>query len=417
MNYLDQYTQWTNQLGAHKVTISGITVDVDRSIFSPNPELTYSSSMILDHFPEVRNKSVLDLGTGSGILSLYAAKQGAKKVIAVDLDERAVSNARRNVKNHSLDDRVQVIQSNLFDKVNEKYDLILANLPILGEDLSERLLGEAPTYLKEEGKLLLTSAEFGEVKALRDLSDKWEYQQHQINKFGVEWRLYTFTLKNNQWIYLAQDYQKKNSPIDEIGYNKILSLLGNAQGKRLLDYGCGSGNIAQRVAEKGALVTGVDISREAISTAKSKKISNASFSTTREYRVRPNFYEVIMLNFVVCCVEESEEVQRIFSNLYHQLQPKGELLILEPHPNSHLHEYLSMKREISGEVQEGSKIKVQLAGMDSSFYDYWRSRKFYLNSLNQVGFSEVEEFYPLASGPDWRDETKYPPFMILRAKK
>ncbi|MCF6137978.1 50S ribosomal protein L11 methyltransferase [Pseudalkalibacillus berkeleyi] len=71
---------------------------------------------------------VIDVGTGSGVLSIAAAKLGAKSVYALDLDEVAVKSARLNIKLNKCHDRIQVRQNNLLDQVEGQVDLIVANI-------------------------------------------------------------------------------------------------------------------------------------------------------------------------------------------------------------------------------------------------------------------------------------------------
>lgn len=71
---------------------------------------------------------VLDLGTGSGILAIAAAKLGASGVIAIDIDEGAVQIARTNVEKNEVDRTITVEQKSM-DQIGElKFDLILANI-------------------------------------------------------------------------------------------------------------------------------------------------------------------------------------------------------------------------------------------------------------------------------------------------
>jgi ribosomal protein L11 methyltransferase len=71
---------------------------------------------------------VLDVGTGSGILAIVAAKLGANKVIAVDLDPLAVKVAKENVIQNKVETLVEVLEGNLLDKVKTKADLVVANI-------------------------------------------------------------------------------------------------------------------------------------------------------------------------------------------------------------------------------------------------------------------------------------------------
>jgi ribosomal protein L11 methyltransferase len=73
-------------------------------------------------------QKVLDIGTGTGILAIAAAKLGARKVIAIDLNQLAVETARKNVLLNGVDDRVEVKWGEAEAFAGEKADLVLANL-------------------------------------------------------------------------------------------------------------------------------------------------------------------------------------------------------------------------------------------------------------------------------------------------
>lgn len=72
--------------------------------------------------------TVFDIGCGSGILAIAAAKLGAKDVIAVDLDEAAVVTSRENVILNQVEDQVKVLHGNLMDVVDGKADIVVANI-------------------------------------------------------------------------------------------------------------------------------------------------------------------------------------------------------------------------------------------------------------------------------------------------
>lgn len=71
---------------------------------------------------------VIDVGTGSGVLSIAAALLKAKKVISLDLDDVAVTAARINIKLNKVQDVVTVSQNNLLDGVDQQADVIVANI-------------------------------------------------------------------------------------------------------------------------------------------------------------------------------------------------------------------------------------------------------------------------------------------------
>lgn len=72
--------------------------------------------------------SVIDVGTGSGVLSIGAAMLGASGVHALDLDEVAVTAAKENVELNKVSNKVDVVHGNLLDTVKEPADVVVANI-------------------------------------------------------------------------------------------------------------------------------------------------------------------------------------------------------------------------------------------------------------------------------------------------
>ncbi|MBI4158955.1 methyltransferase [Candidatus Woesearchaeota archaeon] len=113
-----------------------------------------------------KGKKILDMGTGFGILAETALKFGAKDVLAVDIDKEVIG----FVKSKGIKAKV----SDLFSKIDEKFDLIIFNPPYLPEDeqedkeirnittggkhgyeILEKFLVKAKNYLNENGSILV----------------------------------------------------------------------------------------------------------------------------------------------------------------------------------------------------------------------------------------------------------------------
>ncbi|WP_100331622.1 50S ribosomal protein L11 methyltransferase [Bacillus xiapuensis] len=71
---------------------------------------------------------VVDVGTGSGVLSIGAALLGAQKVTALDLDAVAVAAAKENIRLNGVEDKVTVAQNNLLDGIHDPADIVVANI-------------------------------------------------------------------------------------------------------------------------------------------------------------------------------------------------------------------------------------------------------------------------------------------------
>lgn len=71
---------------------------------------------------------VYDVGTGTGILSIAAAKLGASSILAMDLDEVAVRSAAENCKINKCSEQITVKQNNLLDGIEEQVEVVVANI-------------------------------------------------------------------------------------------------------------------------------------------------------------------------------------------------------------------------------------------------------------------------------------------------
>jgi ribosomal protein L11 methyltransferase len=104
--------------------------------------------------------TMLDIGTGSGILAIYGVKLGAGRVAAVDIDPEAIRWAKRNIELNSLPLKID-LSSKPIDDCEERFSLVTANL-ILGTifDLSPCF----PRVLFPDGQLILSGILRGQVK-------------------------------------------------------------------------------------------------------------------------------------------------------------------------------------------------------------------------------------------------------------
>ncbi len=138
---------------------------------------------------DLKGKSLLDMGCGTGILAILAHKKAATDIMAIDNDEWAIENTKENiVKNNT------VVNATLGDAktiATMKFDIILANIN------RNILLNDIPTYAKsinEKGLLLMRGFYENDLQAIRKKAEEngMSYQKHLLNN---DWAAVLFAKK------------------------------------------------------------------------------------------------------------------------------------------------------------------------------------------------------------------------------
>ncbi len=143
-------------------------------------EGTILSGTFRDKFPQIK---VLDVGTGTGILGMAAAKLGAYRALGIDIDPEAVKIASENVRKNALGDKMVVISQNLTE-ITGKFSIILANITYLE---LVRLCPLLFARLEEEGVLILSGILAEQIQDLLDV-----YQRHGSNLLS--------TSREGEWV-------------------------------------------------------------------------------------------------------------------------------------------------------------------------------------------------------------------------
>jgi len=165
--------------------IDGVPLVVLHEVFNPAVYRTGTllARAVASWTPPEASRSetirVLDLGTGSGVGSVFAARRGFR-VVAVDVNPEAVRCARVNALLHHLEERIDVRQGDLFSSVaGERFGLVLFNPPFFrgepagdldrawrGSDVLERFAAGLPDALTPGGTALLCLSTDGDGDAL-----------------------------------------------------------------------------------------------------------------------------------------------------------------------------------------------------------------------------------------------------------
>ena len=153
----------------HKVpkTEYDIIIEPKMSFGTGHHETTH---MMIQHIldTDFKNKTVLDMGCGTGILAILAEMRGAKHVDAIDIDNWCYLNSLENVeRNHCHN--IDVFEGEVSLLINHKYDIILANINrnILLKDISTYA-----KHLKEKGTLFVSGFYDNDIKMIEEECNK-----------------------------------------------------------------------------------------------------------------------------------------------------------------------------------------------------------------------------------------------------
>lgn len=144
-----------------------------------NPGLAFgtgdhaTTAMCLEYMQklDLKEKDVLDMGCGSGILSIAAEKLGASKVSAVDYDSHAIEKTRENISLNSSNN-ITLIKSDLTKELSGRYDFAMVN--IIAEVIVD-LLEDLHNYMNESADIIFTGIlEEKETMVLDALKDRYE---------------------------------------------------------------------------------------------------------------------------------------------------------------------------------------------------------------------------------------------------
>lgn len=145
-----------------KITKININLKEDSfSIFSATglfskQELDKASQLLIERAQIKNNTKILDLGCGYGVIGLALLRKYDVEAVFSDVNERAVVITKKNLDYLKL--KGNVIKSNLFENIKDKFDVIISNPPYAaGREICFSLIEESINYLNPEGTLQIVA--------------------------------------------------------------------------------------------------------------------------------------------------------------------------------------------------------------------------------------------------------------------
>lgn len=116
------------------VDFYGYKINVDKNVLIPRWETELLVEKTIKYINKIFNKTIkiLDLGTGSGDISIALKKKIDSDVTACDISDDALVVAKKNALNNNAD--ITFINSDIFNNINDKYDVIISNPPYIEKD-------------------------------------------------------------------------------------------------------------------------------------------------------------------------------------------------------------------------------------------------------------------------------------------
>lgn len=172
-----------------------LEVVVNPGVFFPH--LTISTKLLLEFLDNenLEGKRVLELGAGTGIISIRCAKNGAQ-VTASDISHAAIENVKFNANRAEVE--IEVIQSDLFDDIKSKFELVIINPPYYPKnpeteaekawfcgaefEYFKKLSSQLGNHLTDKGSALMILSEDCQIETITQILKEGDLTVQQIRE-------------------------------------------------------------------------------------------------------------------------------------------------------------------------------------------------------------------------------------------
>ena len=159
-NFKENISKLCNNIPIQYITnkqeFMGLEFYVDENVLIPQPDTEILVEEVIDIAKQKEKIKILDLCTGSGAIGISIAKKIENcKITLSDISSNALNVAKQNCINNEFENRIKIVQSDLFENIKNKFDIIVSNPPYIKSDVIKTLDKEVqnePTLALDGGK-------------------------------------------------------------------------------------------------------------------------------------------------------------------------------------------------------------------------------------------------------------------------
>lgn len=124
----------------NKQEFMGLDFYVDENVLIPQPDTEILVEKTIEIAETTQKNKILDMCTGSGCIAISLAKKiNNAQIIAVDISNNALNVANKNAINNNVENKIKFINSDMFNNIEEKFDIIVSNPPYIETETINKL--------------------------------------------------------------------------------------------------------------------------------------------------------------------------------------------------------------------------------------------------------------------------------------